>query len=35
MEQGPAKELDEATLVGVEDTAKLVAERFERQLEDA
>jgi hypothetical protein len=32
--QGPAIELEEAAVVGVEDTAKLIAERFKRQPED-
>jgi hypothetical protein len=33
--QGPAMKLKQAALVGVEDTAKLVAKWFERQPEDA
>jgi hypothetical protein len=33
--QGPVTETVEATHAGIEDTAKLVAEIFERQLEDA
>jgi hypothetical protein len=33
--QGPAEEVQEAAQVGVWETVKLVAERFERQPEDA
>jgi hypothetical protein len=33
--QGPAEDVQEATQVGVRETAKLVAERFERLPEDA
>jgi hypothetical protein len=35
MVQGPAKEVQEAAQVGVRETAKLVAEWFKRQPEDA
>jgi hypothetical protein len=33
--QGPAEEISEATQVGIWETVKLVAERFERQPEEA
>jgi hypothetical protein len=35
MVQGPAEGVQEATQVGVQETVKLVAERFERLPEDA
>jgi hypothetical protein len=33
--QGPAEQVSEATQVDVQETAKVVAERFDRQPEDA
>jgi hypothetical protein len=35
MVQGPIPELEVAALVSIQDTAKLLAERFERQPKDA
>jgi hypothetical protein len=33
--QGPAEQIPEATQVGVREVAKVIAEQFERQSEDA